>query len=111
MPRGNRRPRNTRMIKNFSRQRVFPKIDFNSIETLNNLIPPRISDSPTARSDKIAKAVLQKVFGSDWMSKHVETRRGGFLSGDGTDPLPRETKRMRRITLAEMLYNTEREGI
>jgi hypothetical protein len=96
------------MAKQQSSKRVFPEVTLDSIRTLNRLIPFRVSESVTARSDKLAKAVLMKLFGPEWIAKHVERSRKGFIREGGSTVLLLETHRMRRIMLAEMLFNMQR---
>jgi hypothetical protein len=69
-----------------------------------------MSETITARSDKFSIAVLQKIFGPDWIEDHINAPRG-FITCDNTSHEVRETRRMRRITLAEMRCNfQEMEG-
>jgi hypothetical protein len=94
------------MAKKRLRKRVFPIITFEDIKRLNSLIPERRFESPSARSDKLAKAYLQKLFGVDWCDEHITaSKRDNFLSENESTELLRETRRMRRILLMEMLYN------
>jgi hypothetical protein len=87
-------------------KRPFPAVTYAEIWRLNSLIPDRIFESPSARSDKLAVAYLQKVFGPDWIERHITApKKDGFLSYNDSTPLIRETRRMRRILLMEMLYN------
>jgi hypothetical protein len=91
------------------RKRLFPQIDRGFIRRINELIPPRFSESITARSDKLAIAILTRVFGADWRDRHVNTvNKNAFLGVRDDDIKVRETRRMRRITLAEMIYNLQR---
>jgi hypothetical protein len=96
------------MAKKRRIERVFPTITIDSIRILNRLIPFRMTESITARSDKLAIAVLQKFFGPDWIRDHIEASRRGFLRVDNTTPEIRETQRMRRMMLAEILYNLQK---
>jgi hypothetical protein len=96
------------MARNRRIERVFPTIAIDSIRILNNLIPFRMTESITARSDKLAIAVLQKFFGPDWIRDHIGVSTRGFLRSDNATPEIRETQRMRRIMLAEMLFNLQK---
>ena len=70
-----------------------------------------MSETITARSDKLSIAVLQKIFGPEWIEDHIKAQKG-FLVCDNTSPEIRETRRMRRIVLAEMLCNfQDMEGV
>jgi hypothetical protein len=60
------------MAKQPGGKRVFPTVTFDQIRRLNQLIPYRMSESITARSDKLAKAVLTKFLGPEWREKHTE---------------------------------------
>jgi hypothetical protein len=91
-------------------RRVFPDVSFDSIRILNSLIPFRMSQSITARSDKFAIAVLQKFLGVDWLNTHIRYSSDGFLRCETRDESLREVLRMRRITLAEMLFNLQKMG-
>src|SRR5579872_3418297 len=52
-------------------KRVFPEVTWEAIGTLARLVSIHPGESPTARSDRLAKAVLQKFFGADWLERHV----------------------------------------
>jgi hypothetical protein len=88
-------------------KRIFPTVTLDSIRTLNRLIPYRVSESVTARSDKLAIAVLQKFFGPDWLKRHIFGSKDGFIGIDNSTAILCETRRMRRVLLAEMLYNLQ----
>lgn len=96
------------MAKQQGGTRVFPTVTLDSIRLLNQLIPFRSSESITARSDKLAKAVIIKFLGPEWFRKHIEMSRVGFLRDDNSTPLLREQQRMRRIVLGEMLFNMQK---
>jgi hypothetical protein len=51
---------------------------------------------------------LQKFFGPDWIRDHIEAPARGFLRADNTTLEIRETQRMRRMMLAEMLFNLQK---
>jgi Tfp pilus assembly protein PilV len=89
-------------------KRDFPEVTIDWIRRINRLIPYRQFESITARSDKLAIAILQRFFGPEWSNRHVETSRSGFIRMDNSDPARQETQRMRRIMLVEMLYNFQR---
>jgi hypothetical protein len=94
------------MVKKRKRGKVLPVIMEDSVRRINRLIPDRRFESPWARSDKLAIACLNKVFGPDWVSRHITaSKKDEFLSCNDSTPEVRETRRMRRIMLAEMLYN------
>ena len=95
------------MAKKQGGNRVSRTVTIDSIRILNRLIPYRASESITARSDKLAIAVLQKFFGPEWIERHIAKSRKGFLRNDISTPETRETCRMRRVLLAEMLYNLQ----
>jgi hypothetical protein len=87
--------------------KIFPNVNIDSIRILNSLIPFRMGESITARSDKLAIAVLQKFLGSDWIRDHIQRSVGGFIRSDNSNDELREIQRMRRIMLAEMLFNMQ----
>src|SRR5215467_5672180 len=95
------------MAKQRRGKRPFQLVTIDWIRNVNRLILHRSYESISARSDKLAIAILAKFLGYDWIKKHVETSRTGFLRNDETTPLRRETQRMRRVLLAEMLYNLQ----
>lgn len=45
--------------------------------------------------------------GQNWIDEHITRSRAGFLCLDTTTPATEERQRMRRILLAEMLYNLQ----
>ncbi len=96
------------MVKKRRGGRVFPRVTIESVRILNSLIPFRMSETITARSDKLAIAVLTKFFGPDWVQDHLMTSKRGFLRCDDNTPRLRETQRMRRIMLSEMLFNFQK---
>jgi hypothetical protein len=77
------------------------------IRAINRLIPYRPHESISARSDKLAIAIMGRFLGPDWVEKHITKNRKGFLRDDHSTPLRRETQRMRRVVLGEMLYNLQ----
>jgi hypothetical protein len=95
------------MAKKRRSKREFPHVTLESLRILNRLIPYRPSETITARSDKLATAVLQKFLGPDWIEKHITKSKTGYLRNDVSTPKVHETHRMRRIVLAEMLYNLQ----
>ena len=79
-----------------------------SLSILNKLIPYRNTATVTCNSDKLATAVLQKFFGVDWLSRYVYSGKySSFLSVDGDSSEEAAKQEMRRILLAEMLYNLQ----
>lgn len=50
---------------------------------------------------------MGRFLGLDWVEKHITKSRRGFLRDDYSTPLRRETRRMRRVLLGEMLYNLQ----
>jgi hypothetical protein len=96
------------MAKKLRSKRVFPRVTLESLRILNRLIPYRPSETITARSDKLAIAVLQKFLGPDWIEKHILKSKAGFLRDDVSTSQIKETLRMRRVVLAEMLYNLQK---
>src|SRR5947209_18042944 len=96
------------MVKSRGGSQIYGKrVNLESIRLLNGLIPYRNYESITARSDKLAIAVLNKFMGSDWIEKHIANSKKGFLRDDNSTPARREIQRMRRVLLAEMLYNLQ----
>lgn len=90
------------------RSKRIVSVSLDSLRVLNNLIPYRLTESHSARADKLAIAVLQKFFGPEWIEEYVSSvSKDRFLQLDFSTPLARETSRMRRILFAEMLYNLQ----
>ena len=79
------------MLKKRRGQRIFPNVTIESLRILNGLIPFRMSETITARSDKLSIAVLQKIFGPEWIEDHIKAQKG-FLVCDNTSPEIRETR-------------------
>jgi hypothetical protein len=67
------------------------------------LIRGRRFEAVSSRSDTLAIEIFRRFLGSEWLDQHVNTAKG-FLRKDIATPSV-ETLRMRRIMLAEMLYN------
>jgi hypothetical protein len=61
----------------------------------------------TSRSDKLAIANLNKVLGPEWIERYIKLPKRGFLRCEKNDTTLRETTRMRRIALSEMLFNLQ----
>ncbi|UFZ01514.1 hypothetical protein LQG66_19500 [Bradyrhizobium ontarionense] len=97
------------MVRNRTRKGACPAIKLDRIRVINRLIPYRISESIVARSDKLATAVLRLFFGQDWIDQHIiDTPKASFLSEIEAPEALRERQRMRRIILAEMLFNLQK---
>ena len=97
------------MVKMRRRQKARPAVTLDRIQRLNRLIPYRISESVVARSDKLAIAVLRLFFGQDWIDQHVNgSAKSKFLTCVESPEQDRERQRMRRVILAEMLFNLQR---
>ena len=91
------------------RQKARPAVTLDRIQRLNRLIPYRISESVVARSDKLAIAVLRLFFGQDWIDQHVNgSAKSKFLTCVESPEQDRERQRMRRVILAEMLFNLQK---
>src|SRR5229473_6639702 len=95
------------MTKKRGRAKVFPRVTLDEVRTLAQLIPPRITESVTARSYKLGQAVLRKFLGFDWVQRYIWTATSGFIAVNNSDPVARETYYMRTVILAEMLYNLQ----
>jgi hypothetical protein len=88
-------------------KRVFRRVDCETISRLNELIPYNKFHSVTCNSDKLAIAIMQKFFGEEWIERHImEARKATFLNKVGSD-YELIQKEMRRILLAEMMYNLQ----
>jgi hypothetical protein len=96
------------MAKKRARKRRFPRVDLDTVRRFNRLIRDRVSETVSARSDQLAIAVLRKFLGQDWIEKHVGSKTPGFLNLSGKTPLEIESRRMRRVALAEMLFNLQK---
>jgi hypothetical protein len=95
--------------KKRKRKKARPAITLDRIQRLNRLIPHRISESIVARSDKLAIAVLGLFFGQDWIDQHVNgSAKSKFLTCIESPDKDRERQRMRRVILAEMLFNLQK---
>jgi hypothetical protein len=96
------------MAKKRRRKAVFPVVTLEWIRGINRLIPFRPSESITARSDKLAITILTKYFGRHWIEQHIDpATKTTFLKCDDSTATIREQQRMRRVVLAEMLFNLQ----
>jgi hypothetical protein len=88
-------------------ERAFQRLTSEELAALDLSIPYDASHSRTCNSDKLGIAVLRWYFGDNWLKKYIyNTRSETFLNQIGSvDVL--EHKRLRRIFLAEMLYNLQ----
>lgn len=78
------------------------------VRRMNSLLPDRLSEGITGRSDKLATQVLLRFLGSDWIERYISSGKG-FLQHDAKEDWQKlEMHRMRRIVLAEMLFNLQR---
>jgi hypothetical protein len=94
------------MAKKRHRKKSFPEITFYEIKRANSLIPDRRFESITARTSKLAIWYLQKMFGPDWIADYIiGQKKDSFLSCSDDTPAIRETRRMRRIMLMEMIHH------
>jgi hypothetical protein len=97
------------MVKKRWRKKTVNVVTLDWIRRINRLIPLRVSESIVSRSDKLATAILQKFFGADWIAQHVEPgTKTKFLATNNSTPALREQQKMRRVVLAEMLFNLQK---
>lgn len=96
------------MAKKLGGSRIFRPVTKDSLRILNSIIPYIHTNSRTANSDRLAIAILQKFFGPEWIENNIlYDKTDKFLNVFGDTSLIRETHRVRRILLAEMLYNLQ----
>jgi hypothetical protein len=95
------------MAKKRRRRARFPRVDIDKVRRFNRLIPDRMSQTISARSDQLCIAVLRAFLGQEWIERHVESTRPGFLNMSGQTLDGRERRVMRRVALAEMLFNLQ----
>ena len=70
------------------RSKRIVSVSLDSLRVLNNLIPYRLTESHSARADKLAIAVLQKFFGPEWIEEYVSSvSKDRFLQLDFSTPL------------------------
>jgi hypothetical protein len=88
------------------KQKRLPEVTVDEVQRLKALLQGRRFQAVSARSDTLAVEVIRRFLSTDWVDEHISTARG-FLKAD-LSTLAVETQRMRRIMLAEMLFNFQK---